>query len=370
MNQQPLVIHDFFTFPGGGERVVMELASSFGADIWTGQFRSDAFPEGYLGMVNLVDLNAPDLSPTWLKFSQIAQYWWIFAQIPFQESPWTIFSGSLSLLAHDRIMGPKLLYCHTPPRIIYDLKRYYLHQVSPAALPGFKILTVLYRRAYEKALRAMDCVVVNSLTVQKRLKQFTGMDSQVVYPPCNTEGFHWEGQEDYYISTARLDPLKRVDLVVRAFLTMPDKKLIIISGGSDQSNIKMLAENASNISVLGWVSEQLLRKLVGRCIATLYLPCDEDFGISPVESMAAGKPVIGVAEGGLLETVIPGRTGVLLSPPPGVDALVDAVQKMDGQRALEMRHDCEMQARQFDRRIFLDKMRSIMSQWVAMGSNL
>jgi glycosyltransferase involved in cell wall biosynthesis len=361
MNQQPLVIHDFFTFPGGGERVVLELASSLGADIWTGQFRSDAFPEGYLGMVKLVDLNAPELSPTWLKFSRIAQYWWKFVQIPLQEPPWTIFSGSLSLLAHARIIGPKLLYCHTPPRIIYDLKHYYLHQVSPAALPGFIALTVLYRRAYEKALRAMDCVVVNSQTVQKRLKQFTGMDSQVVYPPCNTEAFHWEGQEDYYISTARLDPLKRVDFVVRAFLNMPDKKLIVVSGGSDEIKINKLAENASNISVLGWVSENMLRKLIGRCIATLYLPCDEDFGISPVESMAAGKPVIGVAEGGLLETVVPDQTGILLEPPPTVDAIMTAVCNLTPKRALEMRSACERRARLFTREIFLEKIRGLIA---------
>ena len=155
----------------------------------------------------------------------------------------------------------------------------------------------------------MDIIVTISETVRKRFKRFLGYDSVVIYPPCETERFQWIEEGNFYLSTARLDPMKRVDLIVKAFKKMPDKRLVVVSGGADMPRIKQIAEESPNIEVLGWISEAQLCDLMGRCIATIYIPRDEDFGISPVESMAAGKPVIGVQEGGLLETVGGGRAG-------------------------------------------------------------
>ena len=161
----------------------------------------------------------------------------------------------------------------------------------------------LYRFSYERAIRCMDIIIYHSETVRKRIERFLGYDSVVIYPPCETERFQWIEGGDFYLSTARLDPMKRVDLIVKAFKKMPDKRLVVVSGGADMPGIKQIAEESPNIEVLGWISETRLCDLMGRCIATIYIPRDEDFGISPVESMAAGKPVIGVQEGGLLETV-------------------------------------------------------------------
>jgi glycosyltransferase involved in cell wall biosynthesis len=149
----------------------------------------------------------------------------------------------------------------------------------------------------------MDIIVTISETVRKRIRRFLRHDSQVIYPPCETERFRFLDQENFYLSTARLDPLKRIDVIVRAFLKMPEKNLVVVSGGSEIRKIKEAAEEAKNIQVLGWVNEERLIGLMGKCIASIYIPRDEDFGLSPVESMAAGKPVIGVREGGLLETI-------------------------------------------------------------------
>ncbi len=235
-----------------------------------------------------------------------------------------------------------------------------LQQVPAWQRPLLKVVMSLYRLAYEHALRRMDVIVCNSETVRRRIKRFLGNDSVVIYPPCETERFRWINQDNYYLSTARLDSMKRVDLIVKAFDKMPNKRLLVVSEGVDMSKIKRIAEKALNIEVLGRVGEEHLSDLIGRCIATIYIPKDEDFGMSPVESMAAGKPVIGVREGGLLESVISGETGLLVRPEPVAEDIIEAVQQMDAQTALSMRGACEAQARRFDKGVFLEKMKEIL----------
>jgi glycosyltransferase involved in cell wall biosynthesis len=102
-------------------------------------------------------------------------------------------------------------------------------------------------------------------------------------------------------------------------------------------------------------------------IATIYVPVDEDFGMSPVESLAAGKPVIGVAEGGLLETLVDGETGLLLPPDFTVDHLVRAVEHMSTDRAALMRQACEQSAQRFTRARFLDGMRRLVNEQSRRG---
>jgi glycosyltransferase involved in cell wall biosynthesis len=146
---------------------------------------------------------------------------------------------------------------------------------------------------------------------------------------------------------------------VKAFLKLPDKKLIVTSGGSEYARLTKLAGNASNITFTGWVTEDKLRELIGNAIATLYIPKDEDFGMAPVESMAAGKPVIGTREGGLRETIVPGETGLLLSPNVSAEEIIDAVALLTKTKALEMRRACEERAQLFRKQLFIDKMNNV-----------
>ena len=193
----------------------------------------------------------------------------------------------------------------------------------------------------------MTRVASNSSNTRRRIRHFLHSEAQIIYPPCATTQFQWQGISDYYISTARLEPYKRIDLIVDAFLQMPDKKLVIVSGGSDETKLRRRARGAENITFTGWVSRAGMAGLLANSIASIYVPKDEDFGLSPVESMAAGKPVIGVAEGGLKESVIDGRTGILLPPDPPMEAIVNAVKDLTPKRASGMRAACEAQARFF-----------------------
>jgi len=382
--ERPIVLHDFFNTPDGGGKVAKILAESFHAELWTGQLNRGAFPDNYFGDVAPRSLEAYKNSPIWLRFSKIFQLWWAFAHFPKASTLWSIFSGSFSPLAYRKIAGKKIFYCLTPPRLLYDQRGFMVQQVPGWQRPFLRVVMLLYRLGYERAVGRMDIIVTISETVRKRFRGYLGYDSLVIYPPCETERFQWIEEGNYFLSTARVDPLKRVDLIVRAFKKMPDKRLVVVSGGSDMAKIKRMTEKAQNIDVLGWVDDEKLCDLMGRCIATIYIPRDEDFGISPVESMAAGKPVIGVQEGGLLETVggderneacrersterraerggeglLATDCGVLMAKDPGVEHVIKAVEWMTPKRVLAMRGRCEERAKWFDTDVFLQKMRDV-----------
>jgi len=205
----------------------------------------------------------------------------------------------------------------------------------------------------------MDVVIANSKNVQQRIKQYLKADSTVIYPPIQTDKFKWLGQQDYYLSFARVDKLKRVGDIVRAFQQMPNKKLIICSGGDDLENIRQLARDYKNIIIKGWVDDNELKQLVGNCTATLYIPLNEDFGMTPLESMSAGKPCIGVKEGGLRETILDEQTGKFIPVNYNINDIIKAVNWLTPQRALAMRSACEQRASNFSQQRFISQIKSI-----------
>ncbi len=355
------VLYDFFQVPGGAEKVTVELANKFFADVVVGFDRSSkSAPFSLSDDCKLVSLDA-DSSLLLLRTLRL-----IYAfsrRTDFLESySWVIYSGNYAPLAvHSHSRGKNVLYCHTPPRFIYDLKGYYKKRYNGLQAPIFNSLVRIMQSCYEKALDNMDIIVANSENVRGRIERYLGKEAVVIHPPCAIENKRWIGQDCYYLSLARLEPYKRVDKLIESFIQMPDKKLVVASGGSDYHRLKNLARNAKNISFTGWLDDMELNELIGRAVASLYVPLDEDFGMSPVESMAAGKPVIGVAEGGLLETVIPNETGTLVSRNFTVNEIICAVKELTPDRAREMRHACENRAKLFSREIFFQKMQNFIA---------
>ncbi len=359
-SKQSIVLHDYFESAEGGGRLCLILAREILTDLGYGfkvqnhpYFKNSAFAG------KEYDLRSYTRLPIWrqYKLARAFQRKTLFLK----DYDTVIYSGFYSPLAiRNHWHGQNIYYCHTPPRFIYDQRDFYLSLIPFWQRPILLGLIRYLRPLYEDALSRMDTIITNSENVQSRIQKYLGIDSRVIYPPCETEKFNWLGQEDFYLSTARLDPLKRVDIVVKAFLDMPEKKLKVVSGGPDMPKIKKLAQGAENIQVLGWADEKMLVELVGRCVATIYIPRDEDFGMAPIESMAAGKPVIGVAEGGLLETVVDWETGILIKADPSPEDVIKAVQEMTAKRAKDMRRVCEKRALRFRTEVFAEKMNKIM----------
>lgn len=350
-----IVLHDYFGVPDGGGRTSLLLAQTLDADLAFG-YRVAGHPyfDRPLPM-QTIDLGCSPSIPL-LRQIGVAR---AFAQRTGFLGGYrrALYSGSYAPLAVAQGGADEnIAYCHTPPRFVYDQREHFLRQLAAWQRPMLRAFITWFRPRYVQSMRAMDRILCNSEAVRRRIRDYLDLDATIVHPACDTARFRWIGQGDYYLSTGRLDDLKRVDLCVRAFAALPDKKLVVVSGGAQESRLRALAAGADNIELLGEVSEQRLGELMGGAIATLYLAVDEDFGLSPVESMAAGKPVIGVAAGGLLETQVDGETGLLLSADPDVAELVAAVQAMTPARALAMRAACERRAGLFSETVFSERL--------------
>lgn len=334
------------------------MAETFQALLITGYVLKDNFADDYWHSLAVENLDALASNPLLSRFSETFSLTRSFKDMKPIRCDAAIFSGSVSVVAAKRIDGRKIWYCHTPPRILFDKKDYYLSEQRGVGKLALLVFQQLFKRQFMSAIRHMDCVIANSRTVQQRIAKYLGIESEVVYPPCDTDGFGWIEQGDYYLSTARVDELKRVEVVAEAFAAMPDKRLVVVSDGNRMPQVRSIAKGCPNIEILGWVAQERLQELVGRCIASIYIPRDEDFGISPVESMAAGKPVIGVDEGGVSETVIDGETGLLLRPSPTPEDVRRAVLKLEAGRALSMRDSCVDRSRRFTREAFVEGIRA------------
>lgn len=356
-----IVLHDYFESMEGGGRLSSILARELPAELGYG-FAKKGHPFLSFRSSSQHDLQAFSKFPLWRQFKLSRAFAQRTAFLQNYET--VIYSGSYTPLAvHHHPQGQNILYCHTPPRFIYDQRDFYLSSLPVWGRPLLQAFINYLQPRYEEAVARMDVIVANSENVRRRIQHYLGKEAVVVYPPCETTRFRWEGEGDYYLSMGRLDSLKRVELIVQTFLQIPEKRLVVTSGGSELQKLQKLARSARNIEFTGWLDDVQLAKLIGNAIATIYLPKDEDFGMSPLESMAAGKPVIGVAEGGLLETVIPNETGTLLQPPLTLEAIAEAVEFMTPQRALSMQVACERQAQRFQTEVFLDNIRKCVENY-------
>lgn len=367
IRHKAIFLYDFFEIRGGAERLALELCKSLGIDLCFAFWSSDSYDPQELSGIYTINLNAYSSFAVWRTIKQIRAFQ---TKTGFLDTyRISIYSGTyapLSVFNHSD--GPNIYYCHTPPRFIYDQRAFYSSMFPFWQRPLLSALIRYMQPRYEAAIAKMDVIIANSENVRTRIRRYLNKESVVIHPPCDTKRFTWQGQGSYYLSTARLARLKRVEWVIEAFKRMPDKRLIVLSGGTELSRLSRICAESPNILLMGWVDQNQMKELVGNAIATIYIPKDEDFGMSPVESMAAGKPVIGVREGGLMETVIHEETGILLDADPDLESIIEAVHWTTPARALKMRHMCEKRAQNFSSEIFLEKMDRLLTNYSGLSN--
>ncbi len=347
------VIHDLFQIKGGGERLIQTLCQGTGADLLTAHIGQDTFDLCQLtGQVqNLNALSSIHGIKTWSLARAFKKH-----QPRHNNYQQIIYSGVASPLAvYKYPAATNIFYCHTPPRFLYDKRQHFADELNVFKRQVFKILLQWFKPKYETAVAKMDVVLTNSNYVKQRIENSLGIQAKVIYPPCDTQHFKWMSAGDYFLSMARHDELKRIDSIIQAFKKMPDKKLIVASGGHMTPQLVKLAADSPNITFTGWLDELQLLNLLGNCLATVYLPIDEDFGMSPVESMSAGKPVICSDHGGLLESVIDKETGFFINNDDLINDLIDKVSNLSPEQAKAMRPACESRAQAFDTNVFMRK---------------
>jgi glycosyltransferase involved in cell wall biosynthesis len=259
-----------------------------------------------------------------------------------------------SAFAHGVITSPETLhicYCLTPARFLWNYQAYVeregIGRLVRSILPGFLNTLRLWDRS---AADRVDHFVAISQVVRRRIAKYYRRDAAVIYPPVNTDAFS-PGDEhgDYFLIVSRLVPYKRVDLAVRALgeLGLP---LYIIGGGRDAAALQAMA--SPNVRFLGRVRDAELKDYLAGCRALIF-PGEEDFGLTPLEAMAAGRPVIAYAGGGAVETVIEGVTGEFFGE-QSPEALAEAVHNFD-----ERRYDpvaLRRHAEQYSRQVFKERL--------------
>lgn len=357
-----LILHDYFLYRGGGERLVICLAKRLKADIATAFIAQDAFDPRAEGLAVRELFSESLLSRLpGFRYSQV-QLAFLFKTKFLQEYDIIIHSGDTLTAMVRTPQKIHLAYLHTPPRHLYDCYEERLREYPVWKKILFIPFAAFNRWRFGALARRLNAIITNSQNTRGRILKYLKRDATVVYPPCDTLQFKNLGAGDYFFSWARLYSIKRVDEIVKAFIKMPEQKLIVASGGPDSEKIKRLTAGHHNITVLGWISDAELLEYLGHCRASIYLPIREDFGMSPVESMAAGKPVIGVAEGGLLEIIEDQKNGLLLQPDFTVDDIISAVRRLTAERAQAMEEACYATAKCFTEERFIAGMKKAIDE--------
>lgn len=305
------LVHDYLIQDGGAERVLQVFKDIWpDAPIFTLLYDRDRMGDRFHGC---------DVRTSFLQRMPFARtrYKWMMPLMPaatesYDLSGYDVVLSSTSAFAKGVITRPDTLhicYCHTPTRYLWSDTHAYIEDLGLAAPIRRVMPYVLSRiRVWDRmAADRVDRFIANSATVRDRIRKYYGLDSDVLHPPVDTHRFGVSAAVGaHFVAGGRLVAYKRFDLVVRAFtrLKLP---LVIFGEGPEEDALRRMA--GPNVRFVGRISELEKAKLYATAQAYVH-PQEEDFGITAIEAMASGTPVIAYRKGGALETVVEGTTGV------------------------------------------------------------
>lgn len=325
------IVHDWMVSPGGGEKVVGALSEIWPeAPIFTSAYDPNKFP----------DFQSKDVRVTWLDKLPCAKKKQQLFTIPRAWAFKTLDLGAYDIVISSSSaeskyvkVGPDTMhicYCHTPIRYYWsDYEWYRQHPpfgiLNPLASIILPVLLPFLRRMDFKAAQKVNYFIANSHTVQERIKKYYNRQSTVIYPPVDVEKFTPSKKVgDYFLIAGRQVAYKRLDLAIDAFNQL-GVRLVVAGTGEEIDRQRPRAK--ANIEFLGRVSDTKLQTLMAQTQALIF-PQLEDFGIVPVEAMAAGRPVIAYGQGGALDSVLDGVTGVFFTEQTP-EHLIDAVKRFE-----------------------------------------
>lgn len=345
------IFHDYFGAIGGGEKVVIEMAKILDADIITTD--TDAVKKIDAG-VRVISLGRTLPYPGLKQISATLKFY--FCDFS-KKYDLFIFSGNWAHYAAHR-HHPNLWYCHTPVRAFYDNYTIFLRSLPFFKRVFFQGYARFFRSLDRKSVSHIDHIVTNSHNVQGRITQYYNRDSDVIYPPIDTSKFQFSEYGNFWLSVNRLYPEKKIELQIESFRAIPEQKLVIVGGFASGDHSapyakQIQANRPLNVSFLGEIPDIELRDRLAHCRGIICTAKDEDFGLTPLEAMASGKPVLAVNSGGFRETVT-SQTGMLVEP--NGESIVAAVRQISEKP--DQYHDaCIARAREFDISLFAEKLR-------------
>ncbi|HYN44665.1 MAG TPA: glycosyltransferase [Candidatus Limnocylindrales bacterium] len=351
------IFYDWITIIGGGEKLILTLARELGADVITTDLNMDSVKKLGFEDVTIISIGDTIKLPVLKQISLSMR----FALCDFSKDyDFFIFSNNFSHFAA-RKHKPNLWYCFSPPRIFYDLFYLFSDKEPFTRRMIFTLWVRIHESISRKFINHVQCFVAISENVRKRIKKYYGKDSIVVYPVIDISKYRFKKNGDFWLSVNRLYPEKRIELQVNAFRHMPDENLVIVGDFtkgdySERYVSKILKDLPDNVKLIGSVAQDELIELYATCKGHIATALDEDFGMTPIEAMASGKPTVAVREGGYLETIEDGITGLLVD----VDetAIITGV-KLISKDPGKYKNDCENRAKDFDIPAFIKQMKNI-----------
>jgi glycosyltransferase involved in cell wall biosynthesis len=347
------IVHDLLNQMGGADRMLLTFHDIFpNAPIYTSIWD----PKVTDARFRTMDIRTSFMQrlPFILRHHQpyLPLYPFAFERLDLRE--YDVVISSSWAFAKGIVTRPEALhicYCHTPMRWAWRYEDYIsLERVgllARAVLPPF--ITWLRSWDYTTAAR-VDYFVANSPTVAARIAKYYRRESVVIPPPIDTSRYHVApAHDDYFLIVSRLIPYKRIDLAVQAF-TRLGLPLRIIGSGRYEKKLKRMA--SKNIKFLGQLPDATVREHMARCRAFIF-PGEEDFGMTPVEAQASGRPVIAYGAGGALSTVIDGETGIFFYEQTS-ESLMEAVQNFRDEQFDPQR--IRRHAEEFDTQRFMDRL--------------
>ncbi|MGX6445623.1 glycosyltransferase [Neobacillus sp. K501] len=345
------IVHDWLPFMGGAENVLGNLHEVFpDAPIYTSICNKNKI-DGPLKEARIITSHLQK------RGKEIKNHRLLFPFMPtalehFNLNDFDIVISSSSAVGKSVITNPDTLhicYCNTPMRYGWEFMHDYIGPLTGKGAFKHKIMAYLmtFMRVWDYSNSArVDVYVANSVNVAKRIKKHYRRDSYVIHPPVRCDMFNLSTtDEDYFLCVSRLQEYKRIDIAVEA-CTKLNLPLVVIGDGPQRKMLEKIA--GPTVKFLGRVSDEVIREHYSKCRAFLF-PGEEDYGITPLEAQASGRPVIAFAKGGALETVIDGETGIFF-PEQNVESLIDAIRKFETIDFIK--EDLREHAHKFDQSIF------------------
>jgi glycosyltransferase involved in cell wall biosynthesis len=361
------IVHDWLTNMGGAEPLVLEMHKLFpSAPIYTSVYDAEK-----MAAFKNIDVRTTTLQtklPKKLRFKHIL--WPTFRAKAFRELDLSEFDIILSSSSAEAKSVRKtrpgqvhIAYIHTPPRYYWShadefRKEFNFGKLTPLIRPFIPGFVKKMRKLDFESTKDIDVFIANSSVTQERIKEYYGKPSTVIYPPVEVAKFTPppKGERNGYVIWGRHVPYKRFDLAIQAANTLK-VPLTIAGTGPDTERLKSLA--GPTVKFVGRISDEALVKLAQSSKAFLF-PNEEDFGISAVEALAAGTPVIAYKKGGALDIVQDSETGVFFEEQT-VDSLVKAMERFETLEFLPA--TLHRKAKRFDKGFFDTKLRKVVDDY-------
>jgi len=351
------IVHDWLTNMGGAEQVIINFKEIYkDAPIYTTFYTPSKLDD---------KLKNIDVRTSFLQGKkEVLDHKKYFPFMPlafekFKMKDYDVILSSCSSCSKGVKKGKyaiHICYCHTPMRYAYEFKNEYIKDMNLIKKMMIEVLLFFMRIWDKKNSKKVDYFIANSSVVKERIKKHYNRDAIVINPPVRCDKFNISDVDgDYYLVMSRLVGYKRFDLAVEACSKL-GKKLVVIGDGPERQKLEELANE--NVIFLGRQSDEVVFKYMQECKALLY-PGLEDFGIVPVEAQACGRPVICYGAGGVLDSVIDGKTGVYFKNQT-VESLMNAIEKFENMNF--NKKEIRKHALEFDEKIFQKKIKEFIDE--------